>query len=273
MKHTTAALALAALLAPGAAHADDKAQKRLEHQVEQAMLYVNMKLPERAKETLVELVKTEPGKSDALTWLALSKANYALKALDDAGEALNRAEGLGVEQRLDEKSWAKSYYEEIEELVGGVRIRDAQCENVKFRARLAVPMVNRKKRALLEALDGWRTKELERRTDRPFYLPAGQFMLGETKVKIIPGQETSVTAKEIGAECTALPQAVATAGGPGGGGVTGTAPPSGGGQQGGFLESNWLWVVLGAVAVAGGATTVAVVATRDNGPERFRQVF
>lgn len=265
-------IVIAGGLSAGPAHADDKAQRRLEHQVEQALLYVNMKLPQRAKEDLEGLVATEPGKSDALTWLALSKAQFALQTLDDAGASLSRAQGLGVEKRLGEKKWAKSYYDTITEMVGGVRIRDASCGAVKFRARLASPMVNREKRALLEALPGWRKKEFERSTERPFYLPTGQYKLGDTKVKIIAGQETSVTAQEIGAECTALPQAVAVTG-PNAGQLTQTAPPPSSGGEGGFMADNWLWVVLGAVAVAGGTTAAVVVATQDSGPERFRQVF
>jgi len=262
------------LLVPTGAQAQSKEQRRLTHKVEQALLYVNMKLPQRAKEELETLVATEPGKSDALTWLALSKAQFALQALDDAGASLNRANGLKVEDRLAEKKWAKTYYERINELVGGVRIRDTKCDTVTFRARLAAPMVNREKRALLEALPGWRKKEFQRSTDRPFYLPTGQYKLGETKVKIIPGQETSVTAQEIGAECSALPAAVASQGKTGSGGqVTGSAPPPAGGSGGGFMADNWLWVVLGAVAVAGGTTAAVVVATQDSGPDRFRQVF
>lgn len=277
MRHILSGCAALVLLAFAAspARADDKAKRRLAHQVEQAILYVNMKLPDRAKEELTRLTESEPGKSDALTWLALSKTHYALRDLDEAGLALERAKGLKVEARLDEKKWARAYFDELGEMVGGVRIREATCENVKFRAKLAAPMVNREKRALLEALPGWRKKEFERRTDRPFFLPSGQFSLGETKVKIIPGEITSVTAKEIGAECTALPQ-VAT--GPTGGGGTNVAPPPPGGgvqttQGGGFLADNWLWVVLGAVAVAGGTTAAVVVATQDSGPDRFRQVF
>ena len=65
----------------------DKAKRRLDHKVEQAILYVNMKLLDRAKEELTKLVQTDPGKSDALTWLALSKTHYALKDVDEAGLA------------------------------------------------------------------------------------------------------------------------------------------------------------------------------------------
>lgn len=258
------------------AEAADKAKKRLHHKVEQSILYVNMKLPERAKEELSKLVETEPGKSDGITWLALSRSHYALKDLDAAGLALERAKGLGVQEHIDKRKWAKTYFTTISELVGGVRIRDAGCDQVRFSARLATPMVNREKRALLEALPGWRNKEFERRTDQPFFLPAGKFRLGETKVKIIPGEVTSVTAKELQAKCTELPKVAAASTGEQSeaGGVTGKAPPPAGPRQsGGFLSDNWLWLVLGAVAVAGGTTAAVVVASGDSGPDRFRQVF
>ncbi len=269
------ALVLAASFSAAPSYADKKAERRLAHKVQQALLYVNMKLPERAQEELKTLVATEPGKSDALTWLALSKAHYVLKSLDDAGEAFNRAEGLGVNKRLGEKKWAATYHSTFKELVGGVRIRNATCDTVKFRARLATPMVNRKKRALLEALPGWRKKEFERSTKRPFYLPTGKYKLGETKVKIIAGQETSITTEEVGAKCTALPQVAAAPTNPKTGGGQVTAPPPPPVQQpggGGFIADNWLWMVLGAVAVAGG-TTAAMVAGQDSGPQRFRQTF
>ena len=271
MRRTSALLTLMATLAvAGPAAADDKEVRRLRHQVDQALLYVNMNLPDRAVESLQGLVATDPGKTDGLTWLALGKALYGQQKLDAAGEAVSRAEVLAVKDHLDEVKWARAFWDEFKENLGSVRIRDATCPHVKFGAKLATPMVNRKKRALLEALPGWRKKELERGTERAFYLPAGEFLLGETRVKIIPGEETSVTAQEIGATCTELPQVVAT---PGSGGVTQQGPGPGVETQPSFMADNWWWIVLGAVAVAGGTTAAVVVATQDSRPQKFHQVF
>ncbi|MCA9552567.1 MAG: hypothetical protein KC933_21215 [Myxococcales bacterium] len=269
---TTTALApliITLALAGPAAAEDDKAIRRLRHEVDQALLYVNMNLPDRAVESLQALVEKDPGKTDGLTWLALGKALYGQQKLDDAGAAVAQAEVLGVKDHLDEAKWARAFLEEFKENLGSVRIRDATCPYVKFPAKLAVPIVNRKKRALLEALPGWRKKELERSTERAFYLPVGEFMLAETKVKVIAGEETAVTAQEIGAVCTALPQLAVT---PGTGAVTGSGPGAGQ-QQPSFMADNWWWIVLGAVAVAGGTTAAVVVATQDSGPQKFHQVF
>jgi hypothetical protein len=272
MRPALALLTLAAGLSLGAPvrAEDDKAIRRLRHEVDQALLYVNMNLPDRAVESLQGLVSKDPGKTDGLTWLALGKALFGQQKLDEAGEAVSRAEVLGVKDHLDEVKWARAFLAEFKETLGSVRIRDATCPFVKFPARLATPMVNRKKRALLEALPGWRKKELERSTERAFYLPSGDFMLAETKVKVISGEETSVTAQEIKAECTALPQVAVT---PGTGSVTTQGPGPGAQPQPSFMADNWWWIVLGAVAVAGGTTAAVVVATQDSGPQKFHQVF
>ena len=47
------------LLVPTGAQAQSKAQRRLSHKVEQALLYVNMKLPQRAKEELEEIQRND----------------------------------------------------------------------------------------------------------------------------------------------------------------------------------------------------------------------
>lgn len=242
------------------ADAATKAQRKLDHKVEQALLYIGMKLPERAKETLQDVVSTEPGKSDALAWLGLARANYALQRLDEAGQALGRAEGLGAAKRLSEKKWAAKFYGEFKERVGSVRLRGVKCKQVKFRAKLATPMVNPGKRALLGALPGWRQKELERPTSTPFFLPAGQYFLGKTRVRVIAGEETGITGPEVEAQCTDLPK-IAAVDPKGGTGATTTGP----GPQApapNFLADNWVWLAVGLVAVAGG-TTAAMAATRE----------
>lgn len=253
------AFGLMAALAVPAQGATEKERRRLKHQIGQALLYVKMKIPERAIETLEKMTATEPGASDGLVWLALARTHYSKKDLDQAGLAFGRAENFGVADRLDEEKWAKTFHKEFKENIGSVQIRGAECETkaVQFPAKLGAPMVDPNKRGLLEAMSGWRAKRFNRSIERPFYLPTGKYKFGDARVELKPGAVLTVTATEIGAECT-LPEGVV--------------------KQGdilvkevkteSFVEKNWLWLALGGVAVVGGGVAAAVAAG-SGGPKTF----
>ncbi len=253
-------------------------QKRLSHEVDQALLYLKMKIPERAREKLSAMVEKEDGQEDALVWLALGKARWAEKNLDGAGAAVSRAKELGVKSRLREKRWAKAFYREFRDNVGSLQIEAEDCPEVKFKAKLAAPLVDQQRRALLEALAGWRDKQMIRKTDTTFYMPRGKYAFGDTRVTVKAGKERVLQASDINAVCTTEPPPPVVAVAPAlpppeeKPEVVATAPiPEPEEDEGGILSSPWLWIGIGTVAAAGGATA-AVLATRDSSAS-FRQVF
>lgn len=250
MRYVAFVLGVVGLIGPlalPAQAATDKEQRRLKHEIGQALLYVKMKIPDRAIETLDKLSATEPGASDALVWLALSRAHYSKKNLDKAGLAFSRAESFKVSSRISEEKWAKNYYRDFAEKIGSVQIRGAECETktVQFPAKLATPMVDKSKSDLLEAMPGWRAKRLSRSTEQPFYLPTGKYKFGDIKLEVKPNTTVSITASEVGAECT-LPEGVIRQGD-----ILIIERKS-------FIEKHWLWFAIGGAAVlAGGAAAVA----------------
>ena len=275
----TASLITAALVvAAGSSGPSDRGKRRIAHQVDQALLYVDMRLPERAREQLKALVASPPGESDALAWLALARAYYAERRLDEAGQAVRRAQGLGVADRLGEKNWALKFFRRFQNNVGGLRIWDDACTKFTFSAKLAVPIVDRQRRALLNAVPGWRTKTFVRDANRVFFLPKGDYQLGKARVQIIPGEDTSAAGQDLGATCNAARPKVAALTAKasesideGGTAATTSAPRE---ESSSIFSNPWLWVIVGAAAVAGG-TTAAVLATQQGSddPDRFRLVF
>ena len=266
---------------------NDRARRRLAHEVDQALLYVEMKLPERAREQLAKLVSGSPGETDALAWLALARAHYAERNLDEAGRAVRRAQGLGLTDRLSEKAWAGAFLTQFQDNVGGLRVRGNACSHIQFSAGLAVPVVDRERRALLEAVPGWRTKSLTRPANTLFFLPKGEYKLGEARIRIIPGDDTSVAAEEIKATCVEPPPtpapmaqaAVTTPPTPQTPQTPSVTPPtevteSTIGSTDDILSNPWLWIAVGAAVVAGGAAAAVMVASKgDDGQGGFRQVF
>ena len=266
-------LVAALTFAGGPTDASPQAQRRLAHQVDQALLYVDMKLPERARERLQELLATPLGSTDALTWLALARAFYAERRLDKAGQAIRRAQGFGITKRLPEKKWAHTFFHRFQETVGGLRIWADNCSRFRFSAGLAVPIVDRQRRSLLESVPGWRRKEFVRSTDAPFFLPEGTYKLGKARVRIIAGEDTSVTGEELEATCE-VPIAPKAASIPTG--MTGSAvgPTSAVSEApGGIFSSPWFWVAIGAVVAAGGATAAVLATQGSSSGQQYRLTF
>lgn len=267
-------LVAALALGGGPDGVSEQAQRRMAHQVDQALLYVDMKLPARARERLQQLLAAPHGRTDALAWLALARAFYAERRLDQAGTAVRRAQGFGIKKRLGERKWARTFFRRFQEKVGGIRIWADDCSKFRFSARLAVPIVDRERRALLEGVPGWRKKELVRPANVLFFLPEGQYKLGNTRLQIMAGEDTSVTGEDLEAACEgpANPNLAASqAASPSEIDIvpmTVVTEPS----LSSLVSSPWFWVAVGA-AVAAGGVTAAVLASQGNGRDEFRLTF
>lgn len=227
---------------------------QLAHDMKQAQLYIESGVPARAIALLEKDTAGDAAKSDAMAWLLLAKAYAANQQLDKAGEAVTRAESLGIDARLKETPWAQAFYAEFRERYGAVQIIDAPCEAVSVPIKLAAPTTAEKQK-VLEGVPGWTQKKLTRQTKLPIYLPVASFRLGEAVVDIEPGKTVKLSAGEVAATCESL-ATVAPALDPGKG--AGSAKVSEEPQ-----DLTWLWYVLGGVAVAAGGTAGVLLATRS----------
>ena len=269
---TIAAVALCGLLfaaSLGSARAQDADQRRLQHQIKQANLYLKMKLPDRARELLTETVDAEPGRSDPLAWLALGRAYYFERRIDDLGRAVEKAETLGLKQVVGttKEKWVRRFLKTYRTHVGAIVVDGGRCERLQFKAQLSAPMLNATRKALLESAPGWRSGELERQRGEKFFLPVGRYRFGQTKVSVLAGELARVSADEVEAACPDLPAASLAAQGvpPPGGAMTMTGVADD--PSSSWFESNWGWLLLGAVVVAGGTATAVGLATAG-GPDQ-----
>jgi hypothetical protein len=231
------------------------ADAQLAHDMKQAQLYLESGVPGRAIALLEkDTANGGAGQSDAMTWLLLARAYAANQQLDKAGEAVTRAESLGVDARLKEQPWAESFYTDFRGKYGALQIIDAPCDAVSVPIKLAAPTTAEKQK-ILEGVPGWTQKKLTRATNLPIYLPVASFRLGETVVEIEAGKTVKLAAGEAAATC----EVIAT-----------IAPASEVVEQGGSTDSaqssqdlSWLWWVAGGVAVAAGGTAGVLLATRS----------
>lgn len=241
---------------PLAAEGQDSDTRKVQHEVEQAMLYLKMGIPQRAVESLRKLVAEPPGKRDPVAWLALGRAFYTIKNVDEAGLAVLESEKLGIQDRLEKlKPWAQKFHQDFRKTVGQIGLR-AACDTVEFPIRLAAPMVDKTKRALLESIPGWREERLVRSALNPFFLPIGKYKLGDLTVEVQEDVPASVAMPEISGKCSDLPVVVM---GPAGPEVIDTRV-----NQTSFVEKNWIWLALGGAAVVAGSVAAAVVATQSD---------
>ncbi|MEO1335052.1 MAG: tetratricopeptide repeat protein, partial [Myxococcota bacterium] len=248
LRSTAAAIAVFVGVLPGPARAQDDA-RRVRHQVRQANLYLKMKLPERARELLTATVQSEPGRSDPLAWLALGRAHFAERRLDEAGSAVEQARSIGLPNLKRKRTrWARRFLRRFDQNVGTLVLDGGACEQLRFSARLAAPMPDPTRKALLDSVPGWRTGELRRERGQKFYLPAGRYRFGTLKVKVLASEMARVSADEVGAKCPAPPPVVAqpmVIPPPDGALVTTVAEQTP--DDSSWFESNWGWVVVGAV--------------------------
>ncbi|MEM7678701.1 MAG: tetratricopeptide repeat protein, partial [Myxococcota bacterium] len=144
-----AAVAFLGAALPGVANAEDDA-RRVRHQVRQANLYLKMKLPQRARELLTTTIETEPGRSDPLAWLALGRAYFAERRLDEAGQAVERARSIGLPNLKRKRTrWARRFTRLFDQHVGALVLDGGACEQLQFSAGLAAPMPDTTRKALL----------------------------------------------------------------------------------------------------------------------------
>ena len=269
--------ALLGVLGTVPALAQDRDERRVRHDVKQANLYLKMKLPTRARELLTKTVAEEPGRSNPLAWLALGQAYYYERRIDDAGQAVERARSLGVEQasQKGKRKWAKRFLARYMKNIGALVVDGGACEDLQFDAQLAAPMMNKTRKALLDSVPGWRSGTLQRTRGEKFFLPAGRYRFGQVKVKVLAGEMARMAAEEVGARCPGAPAlAVGAPGAPlPGGAMSAQAAP----EQKSWFASNWGWVVVGAVVVAGSATAIGLATSGgpdqlsfDGNPSSFR---
>ncbi len=251
--------------------------RRVRQDIKQAHLYLRMKLPDRAREVLTETVATAPGRSDPLAWLALGQAYYFERRIDDAGRAMDRALSLGVRAAIGPRKWAKTFLSRYRRNVGAVTLDGGDCASPTIPAQLEAPMASETREALLDAVPGWQAGALIRKQGERFFLPVGRYRFGDTKVTVAGERTTRLVAAEVGATCSpALPppsvDVVVTAVAPpppplapASPETSVTAIPVEGGSS--WFEDNWIWVVVGAVVVAGGAAAAIGVAA-SGGPDQ-----
>lgn len=264
-----AALSASAGSGPTAfAQSAGKAERKVRHDVKQANLYLKMKLPDRARELLSKTVADEPGRSDPLAWVALGRAHFFERRIDQAGAAVERARSLGLPPFTKRTKWARRFLARFDRHVGALVIDGGRCETLEVEARLAAPMPDKTRKALLDSVPGWRTGTLSRQRGERFFLPAGRYRFGEVRVKVLAGELARMSAAEVGAACPAPPPVVAQR----------SAPPAGADgvvvaesdreeEEPSWIEDNWVWVLVGALVVAGGAAA-AIGVTTNQGPDQ-----
>ena len=245
-------------------------KKKLLHDVKQANLYIKLKYPERARELLEPVVEAEPGRSDALTWLALGRAYYFERRLDDAGRAVEQARSLGLREAAKSAKWARRFAATFKRHVGALILDGGACEAPQFTAKLAAPMPNKTRRALLDSVPGWRSGTLKRARSKRFYLPAGRYRFGSLRVKVLAGEFARVSAEEIGAECpvSVPPVAMAVPAPQGPSDLVSPTTATAREQRPSWFEENWVWVVVGSVVVVAGTATAIGLATAGGGPDQ-----
>ncbi len=249
------------------ASAQDEDRRRVRHNVKQANLYLKMNLAVRARELLTETVADEPGRSDPGAWLALGRVFFVERKVDEAGRAVRQARRLGLKEPARSK-WARAFLDEYDSHVGSLVLDGGTCRELRFQAELAAPMVNVTRRALLDSATGWRTGTLTRQRGERFYLPAGRYRFGSVKVSVLAGELVRLSSTDIGADCAPPPGlAAAPAGAPPPGGEV-VAPASvAAEEESSWFEDNWVWLVVGAVVIAGGTGT-AVALSSGGGPDQ-----
>lgn len=175
-----------AVLAASPSMAEDPG--RLEHTIDQAFLYLKMNRAQHARRLLRSTVSEAPGKTDGRTWLALARAYHVEQRLDAAGRAFVRAKALGVDPVVLEESWARSLVQLFTSHVGSLELTGEATGQVKFAIALAAPMLDAPRRAVLAMLEGFDEGALTRPAGMRFFLPAGVYKIGESRVTVRAGQ-------------------------------------------------------------------------------------
>lgn len=184
---------------PAAAQGDT-----VDHDMKQAMLYLDAQAPQRAVKVLEPDVAAEPGKSNPLLWLLLARAYTGSFDLDRAGEAVTRAESLNVEPRLRDNQWAADFYKDFTTNYGGFQIVEAKCPDVVFPVKLAAPTTAEKQK-ILEGVAGWTQRQFLRSTAKPFYLPTASYSFGsENQFGVLAGKVVKINVGQTGANCANL---------------------------------------------------------------------
>ncbi len=237
-----------------------KAADRSDHDVKQAVLYIKMGRANEARDLMCKTVETPSGADNGMAWLALGRAFYEDRNLDAAGQAVDRAKRLNVKARLAQSRWAGQFLAEFDEKVGALKVVGGTCPGLAFSAKLAAPIADPVRKALLASALGWGKGRLVRAQDKTFYLPVGRYQLGSSRVKVLAGELLRLNAEDLGTECAQLPQLVQGCRQ----NLTVATVPTGPGEEtgGGSITSNtWFWVIVGAsaLAVAGGATAAGVL--------------
>ena len=198
MGSRAASLLLGAVLTASApASAQHAGTDELQHAIDQSFLYMKMKVPARARELLERTVAQEPGRSDALVWLAYARARNAAERFDIAGEAVRRARTLGIEARAAEVSWVAEFLRLFTKHVGAVELSGDRDGPVTFRLALAAPMLDPDRRAIFESLEGFSDDYLTRDIGKRFYLPAGRYVMGKATITVRAGQMSQVSLSSV----------------------------------------------------------------------------
>ncbi len=255
-------LALPVVARAQAPKVEAKAADRADHEVKQAVLYIKMGRANEARDLMCKTVETPSGADNGMAWLALGRAFFEDRNLDTAGQAVDRAKRLNVKARLGQSRWAGAFLAEFDEKVGALKVVGGACPGLAFSAKLAAPIADPVRKALLASAMGWGKGRLIRAQDKTFYLPVGRYQLGSSRVKVLAGELVRLNAEDLGAECAQLPQTLVRGCRQNLTVATGPADPGGKSSGGGSITSNtWFWVIVGAsaLAVAGGATAAGVL--------------
>lgn len=203
------------------AKADDETGKPNElvrNQVKQALLYMRRGKPEAAISLLNNLAETN-GKSDPLVWLALGTVYWEKKDILPAEEALhrfldivdreanNKLLGIRSDFHLDElPAWGMHFLEDYQKHVGHAGIATPDGEDnageIAFDLRLAAPLFDRNRQEIFASLvPGHERGEVTvvRPLNQPLPMPGGNFLFGNAKVTVNPGETVTVKTEDIAA--------------------------------------------------------------------------